>query len=555
MLTRLDRFGEYLISRQMITREDLARLLSIQKAVPEKIGQLAAREGLISEKECMRALSEYLGIPLAEGNEAIKDPEMTRLIPEKMARLAGIAPLGRGENGILLLACNGPVSQSIMQNLSRLARCRVKLVLVTERQLKKLQQGAYAREISTRIDWGVRQTDGDSLGFVVEMLEKIIVRAVAAGNVSDIHFEPEFDEVLVRFREDGMLRRAESLPLSMARNVISRIKVLANLDIAEHRTPQDGAFAFRPTKLDVQIDAVNMRVSILPVIRGEKAVLRILPPHDEPVPLDSIGMDEWTVGEFQRQLMSPHGLILVTGPTGSGKTTTLYGCLQLLRSETTNVTTLEDPVELTLRGINQTQIEGSDKISFTSALRAILRQDPDIIMVGEIRDGDTLQVSLRAAITGHLVLSTLHTNDAPSAFSRLLDMGGEPFLLAVSVRAVLAQRLVRLSCPNCRAPHPVTTAELRMLGLTDEKEGAFSVQRGTGCEFCRRKGYHGRLGIFELLQVDDALRTLVARRSDIQEMVQCARRNKVYRSLMEDGIEKVKQGLTTPEEIRRVTMI
>ncbi len=555
MRARLDRFGEHLVARQMITREELARLLSIQKAIPEKIGQLAVREGLISEDKCMVALSEFIGIPLADGTEGSPDADIARMIPEKMARLAGVAPLGRRDNGVLMLACNGPVAQSIMQNLSRLARCRVKLVLVPERQLKKLQQAVYARDVSTRIDWGARQADGDSLGFIVEMLEKIIVRAVTAGNVSDIHFEPEVDEFLVRFREDGMLRRSESLPLSMARNVISRIKVLANLDIAERRTPQDGAFAFTPSKLDVQIDAVNMRVSILPVIRGEKAVLRILPPHDEPVPLDSIGMDEVMVKQFRNQLMSPHGLILVTGPTGSGKTTTLYGCLQLVRSETTNVTTLEEPVEQTLGGINQTQIEGSEKISFASALRAILRQDPDIIMVGEIRDADTLQVSLRAAITGHLVLSTLHTNDAPSAFTRLMDMGGEPFLLAVSVRAVLAQRLVRLSCPHCRRPEPVTLSELQMLGLDHEQEGAFTVQRGAGCDLCRRKGYLGRTGIFELLQVDEDLRSLIGRRSEPRELIERARANGIYRSLLEDGIDKVKQGLTTPEEIRRVTMI
>ncbi len=555
MQARADRFGEFLVMKEMINREDLARLLSIQKAVAEKIGQLAVREGMVSEADCLRALSEFTGIPLHTGNGNLTSADFARMVPEKMARLAGVVPVQRDEGGALLLACNGPVPKGLLQNISRVARCRVKLVLVSEKQLKKLRQTTYVRDFDTRIDFGSKQADADSLSLVIELLEKLLVRAVSAGNVSDIHFEPGADELLIRFREDGMLRRVESLPLSMAPKVVSRIKVLAGLDIAERRAPQDGAFSFRPSRLDVQIDAVNLRVSILPVVYGEKAVLRLLPPHDEALPLDAIGMSAGMLEVFEKQLFSPHGLILVTGPTGSGKSTTLYGCLQLLRSETSNITTLEDPVELTVRGINQTQIEGGEKISFASALRAILRQDPDIIMVGEIRDGDTLQVSLRAAITGHMVLSTLHTNDAPSAFTRLADMGGEPFLLAASMRAILAQRLVRLSCPYCKRPQPVTVGELSMMGMDGEEEGSFFVQRGEGCEYCRKKGYLGRMGIFEILEVDDNLRSKVVRRCEIQEIVQTARRSNKYRSLMDDGVEKVKQGLTTPEEIRRVTMI
>lgn len=427
----------------------------------------------------------------------------------------------------------------------------MKLVLVSERQLKKLQQAVYARDVSTRIDWGARQADGDSLGFVVEMLEKIIVRAVTAGNVSDIHFEPEVDEFLVRFREDGMLRRSESLPLSMARNVISRIKVLANLDIAERRTPQDGAFAFTPSKLDVQIDAVNMRVSILPVIRGEKAVLRILPPHDEPVPLDSIGMDEVMVKQFRNQLMSPHGLILVTGPTGSGKTTTLYGCLQLVRSETTNVTTLEEPVEQTLGGINQTQIEGSEKISFASALRAILRQDPDIIMVGEIRDLETAEMAVQAALTGHLVFSTLHTNDAVSAVVRLLDIGVPHYLIRATLLGIVAQRLVRTLCPSCKQRGTLDEDLWQSLVSPWKLAKPNEVFTPGGCLECRETGYLGRLGIYEILTLTPTVRQLIRPDTDVSQVRKQAMKEGMH-TLNISGALKICAGLTTIEEVFRV---
>ncbi len=555
MQIRGDRFGGYLVHRGLLSQESLERVLSIQKVVPEKIGQLLVREGLLSEEEVMRALSDFTRIPLFIGNGVAPDAEVVRLVPEKTARRAGVMPLYRNDDRDLVLACNGPVPRSMLQSISRLVRGPVKLVLVADRQLRKLQQLAYAREFDTKIDFRIQPVDGDDLNLVVELLEKLVVRAISQNNVSDMHFEPEMDGFLVRFREDGMLRRVESLPMAMGQKFISRIKVLAGLDIAERRAPQDGSFAFRPARLQVEIEPVNIRVSVLPVSNGEKAVLRILPPHDELIRLGSLGLDEHSLERFQRVLRSAHGLILVTGPTGSGKSTTLYGSLQMLRSDTTNITTLEDPIELTLRGVNQTQVDGGARLDFASGLRAILRQDPDIIMVGEIRDTDTLRVSLRAAITGHLVLSTLHTNDAPSSFSRLQDMGGEPFLVAVSLRAVLAQRLVRLVCAHCKEPHPVTRGELDMLGLRQEPEGAFMVQRSVKpCELCNRKGYSGRLGLFELLLVDEKLRDRVMRGATVSEIAKTARDAGNYRSLLDDGIQKVKLGLTTPEEVLRVTM-
>ena len=554
-MIRGDRFGGYLVQQGLITWENLEQVLSVQRVVPEKIGQLLVREGLLSEDQVIRALSEYTRIPLYDGNGASTDPQVVRLIPEKMARRAGVIPLVRNEANELLLACNGPVPRALLQNLSRLIRAPVRLVLVTERQLRKLQQRAYAREFDTTIDFRIQPVNGEDLNAVVELLEKLMVRAISQNNVSDLHFEPEVDGLLVRFREDGMLRRVESLPVAMGQKMISRVKVLANLDIAERRAPQDGSFAFRPVRLQVEIEPVNVRVSVLPVIYGEKAVLRLLPPHDEQVSLKSLGLNVGMLKRFQDVLRSPHGMILVTGPTGSGKSTTLYGALQMLRSDTTNITTLEDPVELTMRGVNQSQTSSEERVGFASGLRAILRQDPDIIMVGEIRDTDTLRVALRASITGHMVLSTLHTNDAPSAFSRMQDMGGEPFLVAVSARAVLAQRLVRLVCAHCKQPRPVSRAELDMLGLRDTAEGAFMIQRSTGgCDLCNHKGYSGRVGLFELLLMNEELKDMVIHRAMTHEIVRAARASDNYSSLLEDGVDKVKMGLTTPEEILRVTM-
>ena len=551
-----ERFGGHLVEKGLITREQLQRVLSIQKVVPEKIGQLLVRENLLSEDEVLRALSDYTRIPLYDGNgtQAV-EPGVVRLVPEKMARRAGVMPLFRNGSNELLLACNGPVAGIMLQNISRLAKTPVKLVLVTERRLRKLQQMAYARETDTTIAFTGQPSESDDINLVVEMLEKLVVRAITRSNVSDIHCEPETDGFLIRFRADGMLQRVESLPRNLGQKMISRIKVLAGMDIAENRAPQDGSFVFRPTRLAVEIDPVNVRVSVLPVQYGEKAVLRLLPPHDEHVRLDSLGMDARTLEQMQRILASPHGLILVTGPTGSGKSTTLYGGLQMLRSETKNITTLEDPVELTMRMVNQTQVDGGARLGFASGLRSILRQDPDIIMVGEIRDQDTLRVSLRAAITGHMVLSTLHTNDSPSAFSRLLDMGGEPFLVAVSVRAVLAQRLVRLVCPHCKEQQAVTRAELDMLGLEDIPEGSFMVQRSRPpCELCAGKGYSGRVGLFELLVVDDEIKDMIMHGATATEIARAGRASGTYHTLMEDGVEKIRLGLTTPEEVLRVTM-
>ncbi|MBN1140442.1 MAG: Flp pilus assembly complex ATPase component TadA [Deltaproteobacteria bacterium] len=545
----MERFGEYLVRHNAISREALSRLLVTQRLVREKLGTIAVREGLLSEEEMVGHLSGFLEIPLFKSEVDSIERGIVNLLPKKMALKANVLPVRVGDGGELILACSGPLPKSVLQTISRIAKKQVRLALTTPGKLKKMQNLFFSQAYDTTIDLRKRIDIEDS-AFVIELFEKIMVRAVNR-NASDIHVEPERDELVIRFREDGVLRRTETFPYDVSSSLVSRIKVIAGLDIAERRKPQDGAFYFLPQALDVEMDGVNVRVSILPTVHGEKAVLRLLPPHDAVIELGSLGMEAAMLARFQEHLKAPHGIVLVTGPTGSGKSTTLYGALQVLRSGTTNITTIEDPVELTVRGVNQTQVDSGEKISFAAALRAILRQDPDIIMVGEIRDPETLSISLRAAITGHLVLSTLHTNDAPSSFNRMVDMGAEPFLVAASVRGVLAQRLVRMVCPHCGAWEPVSDTERAMLGLEGEP---FPVRRGRGCERCHN-GYRGRMGIFELLSMDEDLQKLVMAKASFEEIKHFAASRKGFRTLREDGIDKVKKGLTTAEEILRVTMV
>ncbi|HEC99270.1 MAG TPA: secretion system protein E [Proteobacteria bacterium] len=549
-MARFDKFGEFLLEKNVVTRKALSGLLASQRLVREKIGTIAVKEGFLTEEELAGYLSEFLGIPLLNHEVEIIEKGIIKTIPKKIALKAEVLPVGTGEKGELLLLCAGPVQMALLQNISRLANRQVKLVLTTSTKLKKMQNLFYTMEYDTSISLNDR-IEVESIGFAIELLEKIMLRAINKG-ASDIHVEPGMDELVIRFRVDGMLIKTETLPYDLCSKLISRIKVMAGLDIAERRKPQDGAFYFKPQTLDVDIEGVNVRVSVIPAAHGEKAVLRLLPPHDEAIHLDSLGMQPELLESFKKYLRSPHGIVLVTGPTGSGKSTTLYGSMQRLRSETTNITTIEDPVELTIRGLTQTQVDSGENITFAKAMRAILRQDPDIIMVGEIRDIDTLRVSLQAAITGHLVLSTLHTNDAPSAFSRLMDMGAEPFLVAASVRAVLAQRLVRVVCSYCSEWTDISDAELSMLGIKCTER--FKVRRGKGCDFCNNKGYRGRIGIYELLCVDDAIKKMVMEKANFEEIRTFARKEKGFKTLREDGISKVRKGITTPEEIMRVTM-
>lgn len=379
---------------------------------------------------------------------------------------------------------------------------------------------------------------------IIRLVNLLITRAVE-GRASDIHIEPFDDELKVRYRIDGVLHDAESTPKKLQAAIISRIKIMAKLNIAERRLPQDGRI-----RLKVGEKEVDLRVSTIPILHGESVVMRIL--HKEGIAIDLalLGFPPKMLLQFQQLIGKPNGIILVTGPTGSGKTTTLYGALDKINSPEKKIITVEDPVEYQLKGINQIQVKPQIGLNFSNTLRHIVRQDPDIIMIGEIRDLETAEIAIQSALTGHMVFSSLHTNDAPSALTRLLDMGVENFLLSSTVRGVLAQRLVRLICPSCKEPDPSTADKEELLALGIEKETP--LFRGAGCDQCAHTGYFGRAGLFELLVIDDDIRKLGLKNADSNQIRAMARQHGM-KTLLEDGAEKIRAGITTLSEVLRVT--
>lgn len=379
---------------------------------------------------------------------------------------------------------------------------------------------------------------------IIRLVNLILTRAVES-RASDVHIEPFEDELKVRYRIDGVLHQTESTPKKLQAAIISRIKIMAKLNIAERRLPQDGRI-----KLKVGDTEVDLRVSTIPVLHGESVVMRILHKEGITIDLDLLGFYPGTLAGFDHLITKPNGIVLVTGPTGSGKTTTLYGALDKINSPDRKIITVEDPVEYQLKGVNQIQVKPQIGLNFANTLRHIVRQDPDIIMIGEVRDLETAEIAIQSALTGHLVFSTLHTNDAPSAITRLLDMGVENFLLSSTIRGILAQRLVRVICPSCKEldSSPAGRHELEKLGVT----GEIPLYIGRGCEQCAGTGYYGRIGIFELLVVDDEIRRLILKNSDANQLRTLARERGMT-TLLEDGAEKIKAGMTTLSEVLRVT--
>jgi len=379
---------------------------------------------------------------------------------------------------------------------------------------------------------------------IIKVVNFLISRAVES-RASDIHIEPFDDEIKVRYRIDGVLHDVESAPKRLQAAIISRLKIMAKLNIAERRLPQDGRI-----RLLVGGREIDLRVSTIPVLHGESIVMRILDKESIVIDLDTLGFSPEMLTVFRRLITKPNGILLVTGPTGSGKTTTLYGALDMINSPDKKIITVEDPVEYQIKGINQIQVKAQIGLNFATTLRHIVRQDPDVIMIGEIRDLETAEIAIQSALTGHLVFSTLHTNDAPSAITRLLDLGVENFLLSSTVRGILAQRLVRKICPDCKVPDfsPVNQAELSACGINEN----VALYRGAGCDKCAHTGFFGRSGLFELLVMDDSVRRLVLQNSDAEAIREAARAQGM-KTLMEDGAEKVKAGITTLSEVFRVT--
>ncbi len=424
----------------------------------------------------------------------------------------------------------------------------VRLKVVSSEEYAKLIQEKLSLE-SVQVEEEETKEESEDILFqrddspAVRLVNTVLIKASSV-SASDIHFEPYEDETIVRIRMDGVLHDYTKIPNSLYQEVVSRIKVMAKLNVAEKRVPQDGKIRVRIGSKDYDI-----RVSTVPTLHGERVVLRLLEKTGSLLTLNELGLSKEDVEKVKRLAQRPYGIVLVTGPTGAGKSTTLYAMLLHVKNPKKNIITIEDPVEYQVKGISQIQVNPKVGLTFAAGLRSILRQDPDIIMVGEIRDPETAEVAVQAALTGHLVLSTLHTNDAPSAITRLKDMGIEPFLIASSLEGVIAQRLVRKVCEHCKEPYEPTKEELRELGLPESER--FVFYRGKGCEHCLGTGYRGRTGIFEVLELDEELKKLINQTQDANEIRKLARK-KGFRTMLEDGIDKILKGITTSSEVLSV---
>jgi len=537
------RLGEFLLARGVVSSEELQKLLRSQRGGGEKLGQLLVRQGVLTEQQLYRLLAEFFGLEYMELSSL--QPAATAAaaagIPAGLARKQNIVPVFE-EGNVLAIAAAAPVLPSVLENLRRLSGRQIRVMLMSPEELalafKYTYEGWRPEHATVAADLPLSDAPG-----AVELLEQILNKGVEFG-ASDVHLEPEPEALRVRFRVDGILQTVDLFPPAVAGVAMARLKVMAGMNIAERRAAQDGGFKFSPLH-GGENSTLSVRVATAPSIYGEKAVLRMQAAGKE-LSLEKLGFEQDHLEALFKVLTAPHGIFMTTGPSGSGKTTTLYSALHHLRSDSLNIVTIEDPVERAIKGVTQTQIE--QKYTYQLALRSILRQDPDIIMVGEIRDGETARLALQAALTGHLVLSTLHTNDATGAVARLVDMGCEPFLVNATVLAVLAQRLVRQLCPACRRPYQAEAAELAALGLDCAVTGKETFYAASGCVECRGLKYKGRVGIYELLVIDAGFKKQVARRADPEALREYALQAGM-RSMRQDGILKIRRGLTSVGEV------
>ncbi len=511
----------------------------------EEAGKKLLMSGTISEENYLRKISTLYNIPFVLLNEdQLKSPPELNIDPQIM-RAKKFVIFGE-ENGALQLAVADPTDFYSVEYVFRKTNKKVKLFISTEERIESALNRLYGKEqteqeytSSNELDNVEALIDMASEAPIIRLVNMLISRAVE-NNASDIHIEPFENEVKVRYRIDGVLREVESLSKHILPAVVSRVKIMARLDIANRRVPQDGRI-----KTKVGGREIDIRVATLPTIYGEQVVMRLLDKEKEEWDVHKIGFSEKDKQKFLNLISVSHGIILVTGPTGSGKTTTLYSALKILNRPEVKIITIEDPVEYVIPGIVQIQVNPQAGLTFASGLRSIVRQDPDIIMVGEIRDKETADIAIHAALTGHLVLSTLHTNDAASAATRLIDMGVENFLVASSLIGIVAQRLVRTICPKCKDKIEIPTEVSKKFGLNG------IVYKGKGCSFCKGSGYFGRTAIYEILIVDEEIRKAILSSADSETIKKIAK-NQGMKTLIENGIEKVKEGITTLEEVMRV---
>ncbi|MEZ5359125.1 MAG: ATPase, T2SS/T4P/T4SS family [Candidatus Zixiibacteriota bacterium] len=557
----LKRIGTVLLERGFITEEQLNTALKIQSGTSKKVGDILVETGIITEEQLVEVVAERLNIPKLNLSSMVINPQVINLIPVEMAKRFHVIPVFMMGN-ILTVAMADPLDVIAIDEIKYHTKCVIKRTVAGKTALTMAIDQYYSvadsvRDILGDDDEGDAAeadtasstdmldafADGDST--VVKLVNMIITRAIK-DNASDVHFEPDENELRIRYRVNGVMREEASPPKKLQPEIISRIKIASNLDVSEKRIPQDGRMAIR-----VDGSEIDLRVSTLPTIHGEKVVIRILDKRNLSTGLNDLGMNANVLDIWRTAIHTPEGLILITGPTSSGKTSTLYASLQEINSVEKNIITVEDPVEFSLPLINQVQINEKAKLTFASALRAMLRQNPDIIMVGEIRDTETGAIAVRAALTGHLVFSTLHTNDSIGTIARLLDMGIEPYMVASALEAILAQRLVRTICEDCKdefEPSPAVIKKAFPNGAPPDMK----YYQGVGCRQCRNTGYAGLTGLFELVKITERLREMILSRSSESVIKAEAYRNG-YRPLFDSGVELVRQGVTTLDEILKVT--
>ncbi|HDI52050.1 type II secretion system protein GspE [candidate division KSB1 bacterium] len=556
------KLGEALIEKELISPIELKKALEKQRKTGKRLGEILIEEKLLSEDTLLEILSQKLNIPKVKIENQAVDSDTVQLIPYEIAKKHKLIPLFRVGNS-LTIAMADPLDIYAIDTVRHLTGMQIKVVLAGEKDVEQAIEKFYGgrhsldeviRELKDQeeetqsvetLDSTISQADTETGASVVKIVNLILNQAISEG-ASDIHIEPDFKITRIRYRIDGILHDAFTPPKSLHNMIVARIKIMAELDVSEKRLPQDGGFQYR-----LNNKSIDLRVSILPTVRGEKVVMRILDKSSFLLKIEQMGFSESVRETWLKLIKRSQGMILITGPTGSGKTTTLYAALNHINTPDKNIITVENPVEYNFPRINQVEVNVKAGLTFSAGLRSILRQDPDIIMIGEIRDLESAEIAVRAALTGHLVLSTLHTNDAPSAVTRLIDMGVEPFLVASSVQSVLAQRLVRTICNKCKQPYQLSPEMLEQLNISESFK-SHTFYRGAGCRKCHYTGYKGRTAIHELLVIDDEIRRLIVQRASEDAIRDVGAKNGMV-SLRQDGLLKAMKGVLSVEEVLRVT--
>lgn len=563
--------GQILVEEGKITEEQLEKALELQKASNELLGYVLVHMGFVTDRDIIQAYSKQIDVPFVDLEDTQVNLDAVRLVPREVVLRHRIIPIKKNER-LLTVAMVNPLNVFAVDDLRQITGLNIKSAIAPEKEILKAIDQYYriglsvseaisditAEDIPTgsvriaeeeeeeEINIGELRELGEEAP-IIRMVNAVVMQAIR-DRATDIHIEPQERELRVRYRVDGLLHEAMTPPKRLQAAIISRIKIMSNLDIAEKRLPQDGRIM-----LNVEGKEYDFRVATCPSMFGEKVELRILDKSGLLLELNKLGFSPEIQATFEDLINKPYGMVLTTGPTGCGKTTTLYSALNKLNTPEKNLITIEEPIEYQLKGVAQAQVNYKAGLTFANALRSILRQDPDIVMVGEVRDKETAEIAIHAALTGHLVLSTVHTNDAALTVARFFHMGVEPFLMSSSFIGIISQRLTRTICPKCKEAYETSADTLRKLGLNLES-GSITLYRGKGCELCKYTGYYGRTGVFELMRIDDELREMIVKKASAVELREAAKR-KGMKSLLEDGLEKVLEGITTIEEAVRVVYV